>query len=473
MNTQSPMTSSSPADPPLKRKRGRPRKDENLVQPEPIPATPVVDSSKRNKQCEETTADENEMVGQAVSGVIEGSFVDGYLLKVKIGDHETHLRGVVFLPGACAPLTPSNDVAPEITMCKRTDMPIPDQSPLASEQCDKQATEAQNFMPMLDARVEGLTSEVQPYIPSPPENQQVAAVLPLTDNLPPMSSVTSSFGGGQQFLESGLGSSSALPQMVPEKVAEHDDLLKEFEASLTKAAAATEQPKSTPPPEPPIDRSPERTVNLELHIQHQAADDDLKLESQPEDEVKTQNIEHNQSLMSSAETLGIATWIEKPDSPPKPALSEPQNTGIPDTSKENGSVRKPESPAANSPETEPTSAPITSLPVTLFEREPMPSSPKPSTEGSILQMMIQPQLCISTGTEDIMKLNVDSAPVTSLNVNLFERSEQPPSETKVVDSVPVTSMNVNLFERSDQPPSESKLVSDKPETQPQFCSSST
>ncbi|XP_065877218.1 uncharacterized protein [Euphorbia lathyris] len=448
MNPNSQMSnSSSAADPPLKRKRGRPRKDESLVQPETVvPPVPIVDSLKRNKQCADTTdttsAIDNEMVGQVVSGVIEGSFEAGYLLKVKVGDNDTHLRGVVFLPGTFAPLTPSNDVAPEVKMYKRTEMPIPVQSPPAADQCDKQATEAQNFTPMLDVRVEGLTSELQSSIPIASENQQVAAVLPLTDNLPRMSSAGSSFGGPQQILETGLGSSSALPRIGHEKVVEHDDLLKAFEASLTKvananAAAATEQSKSTPTP-PSIGRSPDRTVNLELQIQHQAVDDDLKPQNAPEHGVKTQNIEHNQALIS-AETLGIANWMEKPE----PAPPELQNIAISEASKVNG---KPESHADNNAEAESTSAPITSLPVTLFDREPMTSAPKTNTEGSILQMMIQPQLCISSGTESIMKVNVDSAPVTSLNVSLFERA--------------------------DNPPSESKLVSDKPEPQNRFCSSS-
>ena len=56
MNPQSQgTTSSSPVDPPLKRKRGRPRKDENVPQGENMPATPAADSMKKDKQSPQST----------------------------------------------------------------------------------------------------------------------------------------------------------------------------------------------------------------------------------------------------------------------------------------------------------------------------------------------------------------------------------------------------------------------------------
>ncbi|KAK8621834.1 hypothetical protein V6N13_097462 [Hibiscus sabdariffa] len=49
--------------------------------------------------------------GQMVYGVIEGPFDDGYLLSVNMVDTNTHLRGLVFLPGRLTPITIGNDVA--------------------------------------------------------------------------------------------------------------------------------------------------------------------------------------------------------------------------------------------------------------------------------------------------------------------------------------------------------------------------
>ncbi|KAG6407293.1 hypothetical protein SASPL_130280 [Salvia splendens] len=62
------------------------------------------------------------MVGQSVTGVIEASFDSGYLLTVRIGYSSTNLRGVVFKPGHCAPITAQNDVAPRVQMIRRSDV---------------------------------------------------------------------------------------------------------------------------------------------------------------------------------------------------------------------------------------------------------------------------------------------------------------------------------------------------------------
>ncbi|PRQ28480.1 hypothetical protein RchiOBHm_Chr5g0003491 [Rosa chinensis] len=126
MNQSQGTSSLSSPDLPMKRKRGRPRKDENLVHGESTPAMPGPDSLKKNKQSAGTNDDgEDEMVGRVVSGVIEGSFDAGYLLNVKVEDTDTQLRGVVFLPGKFTPVTAANDVAPNVKMCKRKEVPIP------------------------------------------------------------------------------------------------------------------------------------------------------------------------------------------------------------------------------------------------------------------------------------------------------------------------------------------------------------
>ncbi|KAI8000677.1 hypothetical protein LOK49_LG09G00349 [Camellia lanceoleosa] len=123
-------STSTPANPPLKRKRGRPRKDENLVHkekpaesPQPAPS----DDVRTNQHTEFDPSDDidNDMVGQVVSGVIEGSFDAGYFLSVRTGNTGTLLRGVVFQPGLFTPITAANDVAPQAKMYQRREFPIP------------------------------------------------------------------------------------------------------------------------------------------------------------------------------------------------------------------------------------------------------------------------------------------------------------------------------------------------------------
>ncbi|KAG2261073.1 hypothetical protein Bca52824_068152 [Brassica carinata] len=80
-----------------RRKRGRPRKDEQ----ENVRVTPNLDVN---------------LVGKTVSGMVAGSFDAGYILNVKVDDSDTKLRGVVFARGKVMPVTPVNDVAPNVKM---------------------------------------------------------------------------------------------------------------------------------------------------------------------------------------------------------------------------------------------------------------------------------------------------------------------------------------------------------------------
>lgn len=147
MNQPTQMSSSfSPPDVTVKRKRGRPRKDhsqnpvkstfvphirdENQNRGEgapPVPPgfegvngnqpPPSVNTTKNNK--------EDSVVGQVVTGVIEAVFDAGYLLSVRVGDSDTTLRGVVFKPGHYVPVSAENDVAPNLQMIRRTEVPFP------------------------------------------------------------------------------------------------------------------------------------------------------------------------------------------------------------------------------------------------------------------------------------------------------------------------------------------------------------
>ncbi|CAH8381900.1 unnamed protein product [Eruca vesicaria subsp. sativa] len=88
-----------------KRKPGRPRKHLKLDPTEQPPRH---------------IEDDNEaMVGQHVTGVIEATFEAGFLLSVKLGNSDTTLRGVVFRPGRCEPVSVDNDIAPHVPMITR------------------------------------------------------------------------------------------------------------------------------------------------------------------------------------------------------------------------------------------------------------------------------------------------------------------------------------------------------------------
>ncbi|KAM0064899.1 hypothetical protein Hdeb2414_s0003g00108441 [Helianthus debilis subsp. tardiflorus] len=112
----------------VKRKRGRPRKDESVARnvkqhtqpplamaaPQPPPQAATIFPASNNA----SKVDPN-MVGQVVTCVIDGIFDNGYLLSACVGPNNTVLRGIVFQQGHVAPVTPVNDVAPHVEMCTR------------------------------------------------------------------------------------------------------------------------------------------------------------------------------------------------------------------------------------------------------------------------------------------------------------------------------------------------------------------
>ncbi|KAL8098623.1 protein METABOLIC NETWORK MODULATOR 1 [Apium graveolens] len=126
---------------PIKRKRGRPRKDKSLYRVGSVrprtheklhrlekavePTAASVFKADHVDQVEDTSSG---LVGQAVSGVVESVFDAGYLLAVKIGNSNVTLRGVVFKPGHYAPITAANDVAPRVQAIKRNEILLPNQN---------------------------------------------------------------------------------------------------------------------------------------------------------------------------------------------------------------------------------------------------------------------------------------------------------------------------------------------------------
>ncbi|CAK9187785.1 unnamed protein product [Ilex paraguariensis] len=208
------------ADLPVKRKRGRPRKDEGLVK-QVNPHTNV------NQYVEVNPSDgiDDDMVGQVVSGVIEGSFDAGYFLSVKVCTTGTLLRGVVFQPGLFIPVTAANDIAPLSKMYKRREHSIPIFSPQSqgngvsphSEQIIKQPTQPRNQVPSTPDRV--LLSALQ------------SSAIPLT-NMPKNDSSVS-LGGHvmpQRNEEFELENQST-PLLENLKMVEQDDVMQVFEVS--------------------------------------------------------------------------------------------------------------------------------------------------------------------------------------------------------------------------------------------------
>ncbi|PON38412.1 hypothetical protein PanWU01x14_312920 [Parasponia andersonii] len=224
----------SPGDLHMKRKRGRPRKDKSLVQGESTNTVPVSDSSKKTKQSVASGDGADKMVGQVVSGVIDGSFDAGYLLNVKVGDTDTQLRGLVFLPGRFTPITAANDVAPHVRMYKRKEIPIPtlnEQSqphnPLGPEKSEKQPAKPNN-------QASTFTDQSQPSQSRPgisvAEHWSSAVMIPLADSIPEKDSGLSL---SRKVIPPRINEvpSSVMAQMESDKVVEGRELLQETEDS--------------------------------------------------------------------------------------------------------------------------------------------------------------------------------------------------------------------------------------------------
>ncbi|KAJ8556276.1 hypothetical protein K7X08_023034 [Anisodus acutangulus] len=125
---------------PAKRRRGRPRKDGgvtkrgNLQSPMTTPPAPenikkVQQNAVEMSQKDGGVIGGNNVVGQMVSGVVDGCFDAGYFISVRVGNSGTTLRGLVFQPGRFAPITPANDVAPSAIVYHRNQVAQPNVAP--------------------------------------------------------------------------------------------------------------------------------------------------------------------------------------------------------------------------------------------------------------------------------------------------------------------------------------------------------
>ncbi|KAF3451709.1 hypothetical protein FNV43_RR07805 [Rhamnella rubrinervis] len=429
----------SSADPPVKRKRGRPRKDENLVQGE---STPASDSLKKIKQSASTSDDvEDEMVGQVVSGVIEGSFDAGYLLNVKVGGTDTQLRGVVFLPGRFTPITVANDVAPSAKMYERKEIPVPNlnqQSPLHGavppEHVSKQPTELKSKAPTLPNQTP--PSNSQSGIPVILENQSSTVRAPLIDSFLKNDSGPS-FGGKVaplQTVDSGIDSqsTSVMPLLEHNRAVVRDGVLHEIEVStVTKGLNDLDSYKESnaePAAEPVVDLLPcIETVNKEPQIQHQAINSDIK--SGTAHEVKSPTLELNQTpAVAESESM----YSELPGGKPVKNFMEKQASleeNIPQDSQSGHAIKISNGEG---------------MPV-MFEGDAIPSESKHASEGSELPVQ-------ATG------LGSFSAPSSSPPAVIFE-GEAAPSESKLASEGSVlTGLNAGLVSYSAPNPSQPAII---------------
>jgi len=178
----------TPLNVPMKRKRGRPRKEGNAVQGENVPVLPGSGNVLNSSQTAGTTNDrDDEMVGKLVTGVVEGTFNAGYLLNVKVADTDAVLRGLVFIPSQVSPVTVENDVAPNVKMIKRKEIPIPLLNPHAeihgssvpsSVQCNKRPFEPELRVPVSKEQVP--PTEIHSSISEVPENQSASTLIPIS-----------------------------------------------------------------------------------------------------------------------------------------------------------------------------------------------------------------------------------------------------------------------------------------------------
>ncbi|KAG2688270.1 hypothetical protein I3760_09G087400 [Carya illinoinensis] len=430
MDQQSQRTSPfSPADLPMKRKRGRPRKDKNPVLGKKNPMMPASDSMRKNKERTDASDDVNGgMVGQVVTGVIEGSFDAGYLLNVKVGDTDTHLRGVVFLPGRFTPITAANDVAPHVKMYNRKEIPIAVLNPQTelhnsvplSGQGSKQTTELKTHISKLSDQFP--SPELRTPIQNPPENESASVVVTTAANVP-KNDAGLSVGGNEvppQTLESGLESqfTSTMAQPDHHEAVEHDEALLECEASpLIKGSGidgeATKDSKPESASGPVVDMVPGIEIaNKEPQIQHQDVSLDLKPNELVHDEVKNPNLELNQTPVFAEHKAMSPEQMKEPvdilmeeqvspqkdiaqDTQPELAIETLSGTGA---SLSNG---RPASDSADPAELGSHPMLLTSQPAMTLEGEATPAVSKLASKESVIPGMREPQIPSSGTTSNI------------------------------------------------------------------------
>ncbi|MBA0720421.1 hypothetical protein Golax_008043 [Gossypium laxum] len=389
------------ADPPVKRRRGRPRKDDS-IQGDITPLTPATENLKNKQSVGTSDPTSNEIVGQMVSGVIEGSFDAGYLLNVKVCDTDMHLRGVAFLPGRFTPITAENDVAPHAKMYERNDIPIPlvnaqghlhTVSPSSGK--SENPVEDKNDAPNLPGQ--GLQIGLFSGAMAASKSQSASISIPLASNLP-INDTGLPLGQKvlqDRILDSGLQTYKAMVQ---------DQSPLGFEAlKLMKGPNISVEALNTSEPVPAMftaDVPAAKTVNPNPQVDDQAVCSDLKSQELFHDDVKILDLGNNQTPKTSEPEAqadgGEPTQINlfKKQASSRQDIDISQDTELELATKIIGGVGTSHmdglsaSEAATTATTGSCSESMTSQPVTIFGVETIPSEPKPAAEETVLEMVV-------------------------------------------------------------------------------------
>ncbi|RDX88650.1 hypothetical protein CR513_29731, partial [Mucuna pruriens] len=435
MNQQNQGTG-PPSNVPIKRKRGRPRKEGSVVQGENVPVMLSSDNALNSNQAAGTSTTEDEMVGKAVTGVIEGTFNAGYLLNVKVADTDAFLRGLVFLPGQVAPVTVENDVAPHVKMIKRKEIPIPVLNPQAeihvsapsSVQCNKQSFEPELQVPMYGKQV--LPTEIHSGsgISGLFENQSSSTLIPISISSGGIPQGTSEAGHVNQ-------SASLMSGLDHDKTVKQGETLHELDASTrVKESSAGGETKDSKTASELINLIPIENTNKELRTEQQAAPYVHQLNEVIHEQPNISNIELNliplcaepQALPSEQISKTVNYFVQKQELPKidaledtniKPAIGTLSNV---DTSNSN---RRQSSDVINIPVVGSSHALETSQPESMPSGQigkSVPSESKFSFEGHDFWGKSDPQNCSSFVVIDKVDFN---QPTESL-ANSMESEKQ-------------------------------------------------
>ncbi|KAK8951108.1 hypothetical protein KSP39_PZI003358 [Platanthera zijinensis] len=140
----------------LKRKRGRPRKDETS-------------GSESNRRVLRTPHSNVNLVGREVYGSFVGVFDTGYLLTVQVSDSGPVMSGLVFDPRLSVPISSENDIAPHLPMLQRNDC----SSPFEEDFLNRGALSPQAYV-ALKTRMEMTPSDCSHVLPSAGETVEPA-----------------------------------------------------------------------------------------------------------------------------------------------------------------------------------------------------------------------------------------------------------------------------------------------------------
>ncbi|KAB2078415.1 hypothetical protein ES319_A06G160600v1 [Gossypium barbadense] len=362
----------SSAETPMKQKRG-----------DYTPATPESDNLKRNKQSEWISDPaSSDMLGQMVSGVIEGSFDAGYVLHVKVGDTNTHLRGLVFLPGLFAPITNANDVAPHAKMHKRKDIPIP----FVNLHGHLHVLSPSGKNDASNRHDRGLHMGLEPGASVAGESQFASILIPPASNLPineaglPLRQKVMQ----EQSSDSGLHNEKAVGQHQSLQGFEAFKQMKgpSINVEATKASELSAEFAAT--------LQATETINLKPQIQYKALSSELKPQALIHDhDTISLDIGNNQTpQISESETQAMAcdAGIN---------MFGKQASSRQDTQSELGQKYMDglfASDDVTTSATAPCSASMTGLPVMICGADTIPFEPKSGAEESVLPTMVVPEV---------------------------------------------------------------------------------